>query len=32
VPLAARQRVDADIGAVLENLSLIPDLLEVPAH
>ena len=32
VPLAARQRIDADIGAALENLSLIPDLLEVPAH
>jgi len=31
-PLAATQRVNADIGAVLENLSLIPDLLEVPAH
>lgn len=32
VPAAARQQVDAAIGAVLENLSLIPDLLEVPAH
>jgi high-affinity iron transporter len=29
---AARQRVEATIGAALENLSLIPDLLEVPAH
>jgi high-affinity iron transporter len=28
----ARQRVDAAIGAVLENLALVPDLLEVPAH
>jgi high-affinity iron transporter len=32
VPTPAGQRVDAAIGAVLENLSLIPDLLEVPAH
>ena len=31
-PLAARQKVDAAIGAVLENLSTIPDILEVPAH
>ncbi|HEX4224465.1 MAG TPA: iron uptake transporter permease EfeU [Pseudonocardiaceae bacterium] len=31
-PLAARQKVDAAIGAVLENLSIIPDILEVPAH
>jgi high-affinity iron transporter len=32
-PLLARQRVDADIGAVLESLSAVPDLLEVPpAH
>lgn len=30
VPLAARQRVDAAIGAVLESLSIEPDLLEVP--
>ncbi len=30
--LAARQKVDAAIGAVLENLSIIPDILEVPAH
>ena len=33
VPLAARQRVDAAIGALLESLSIEPDLLEVPpAH
>jgi high-affinity iron transporter len=32
VPQPARERVDAATGAVLENLSLIPDLLEVPAH
>jgi high-affinity iron transporter len=32
-PLLARQRVDAAIGAVLESLSAVPDLLEVPpAH
>jgi high-affinity iron transporter len=31
-PTAARQRVDAAIGASLETLSLVPDLLEVPAH
>jgi high-affinity iron transporter len=31
-PLVARQAVNATLGAVLENLSLIPDLLEVPAH
>ncbi len=30
VPLPARQRVDAAIGALLENLSIEPDLLEVP--
>jgi high-affinity iron transporter len=30
VPLAARQRVDAAIGALLETLSIEPDLLEVP--
>jgi high-affinity iron transporter len=30
VPLPARQRVDAAIGAVLESLSIAPDLLEVP--
>jgi high-affinity iron transporter len=29
-PLAARQRVDAAIGALLESLSIEPDLLEVP--
>ena len=29
-PLAVRQRVNADIGAVLETLSGVPDLLEVP--
>lgn len=28
-PLAARQRVDADIGTALETLSAVPDLLEV---
>jgi high-affinity iron transporter len=31
-PVALRQRVNAAIGAVLENLSDIPTLLEVPAH
>ena len=31
-PLAARQAVDAAVGAVLENLSRVPTLLEVPAH
>ncbi|HWE91715.1 MAG TPA: iron uptake transporter permease EfeU [Pseudonocardiaceae bacterium] len=31
-PLAQRQRVDAAIGAVLETLADVPDLLEVPAH
>ncbi|MGH3626523.1 MAG: EfeM/EfeO family lipoprotein, partial [Sciscionella sp.] len=31
-PLAERQLVNARIGAVLENLSIVPDLLEVPAH
>jgi high-affinity iron transporter len=30
VPVAAREQVDAAIGALLENLSAIPDLLEVP--
>jgi high-affinity iron transporter len=29
-PLAGRQRVDAAIGALLETLSSVPDLLEVP--
>jgi hypothetical protein len=28
--LATRQRVDAAIGALLETLSAVPDLLEVP--
>jgi high-affinity iron transporter len=32
VSLAQRQDVDAAVGAVLENTSLIPDLLETPAH
>jgi high-affinity iron transporter len=32
VTLTQRQNVDAAIGAVLENTSLIPDLLETPAH
>jgi len=32
VSLAQRQRVDAAIGAVLETLSAVPDLLETPAH
>ncbi|HEY1623330.1 MAG TPA: iron uptake transporter permease EfeU [Streptosporangiaceae bacterium] len=32
VSLTQRQDVDAAIGAVLENTSLIPDLLETPAH
>jgi high-affinity iron transporter len=31
-PLAARQHVDAAIGAALETLSRVPDLLEVPPH
>jgi high-affinity iron transporter len=30
VPLAARQRVDGAIGALLETLSIEPNLLEVP--
>jgi high-affinity iron transporter len=30
VPLAARQDVDADTGALLETLASVPDLLEVP--
>jgi high-affinity iron transporter len=30
VSVAARERVDAAIGAVLETLSAVPDLLEVP--
>ena len=30
VPLPARQRVNAAIGAVLESLASVPDLLEVP--
>lgn len=30
IPLLARQRVDAAIGALLESLSIEPDLLEVP--
>jgi high-affinity iron transporter len=29
-PLAARQQVDAAIGALLQTLSSVPDLLEVP--
>ncbi|HVX21348.1 MAG TPA: iron uptake transporter permease EfeU [Acidimicrobiales bacterium] len=29
-PLAARQQVDAAVGALLETLSSVPDLLEVP--
>jgi high-affinity iron transporter len=29
-PLAARQKVDAAIGALLETLASVPDLLEVP--
>ena len=32
VGLAAKQKVDAATDAALENLSHIPDLLEVPAH
>jgi high-affinity iron transporter len=33
VPLLTRQHVDASIGALLETLSSVPDLLEVPpAH
>ena len=32
VPQLAQQRVNGAIGAVLESLSDIPDLLEVPAH
>ncbi|MCU1681975.1 MAG: iron permease family protein [Amycolatopsis sp.] len=31
-PTAAQERVNATLGAVLENLSDVPDLLEVPAH
>lgn len=31
-PLAKRQAVDAAIGAALETLSDVPDLLETPAH
>ncbi len=31
-PSAAKQKVDAAIGAVLENLSIIPTILEVPAR
>jgi high-affinity iron transporter len=31
-PLAAREAVDATIGAALETLSRVPTLLEVPAH
>ncbi|WSJ71538.1 FTR1 family protein [Kitasatospora sp. NBC_01302] len=30
IPLAARQRVDAAIGTLLETLDQVPDLLEVP--
>jgi high-affinity iron transporter len=30
VPLAAAQQVDAAVGALLESLSSVPDLLEVP--
>jgi high-affinity iron transporter len=29
-PLPARQQVDAAIGALLQTLSSVPDLLEVP--
>jgi high-affinity iron transporter len=29
-PLAVRQRVNAAIGALLETLSSVPDLLEIP--
>jgi high-affinity iron transporter len=29
-PLAARQRVNAAIGALVETLSSVPDLLEIP--
>lgn len=32
VPLTKRQHVDAAIGAALETLSVVPDLLETPAH
>jgi len=32
VPLLARQQVDAAIGALLETLSSVPDLLEMPPH
>jgi high-affinity iron transporter len=31
-PLAARERVNAAIGAALETLAPVPDLLEVPLH
>ncbi len=30
VPLKARQQVDASIGAALETLAAVPDLLEIP--
>ncbi len=30
VPLAARQRIDATIGTLLESLSIEPNLLEIP--
>ncbi len=32
VPLTQRQQVDAAIGAALETLATVPDLLETPAH
>ena len=31
-PPATRRRVNAALGAVVENLALIPDLLEIPRH
>jgi high-affinity iron transporter len=30
VPLAAKEQVDATIGALLQNLAIVPNLLEVP--
>lgn len=32
VPLSAQQQVNAQLGNVLESLSLVPDLLEVPPN
>jgi high-affinity iron transporter len=32
IPLAQRQQVNAAVGAALETVAAVPDLLEVPAH